>query len=422
MAASQRSASSTGTLFRRAYSSWASCLPSRSSFLSGWQPTRAEIRDWDAHHPREGLLREAVYLPQHFKAHGYFTGRLDKVFHIGKDDPVSWFLSEEPFRDARGRFKAVWTGAEVASLQLENRVREEGRFPEVAGEKGVYAVLDVEDDGLFDGITAARAVALLGDRSAMPEPFLLTVGFRRPHQPWIAPEAYFDLHPADEVELPPRAAEGKEQPVEEKVHREMIAHYRAATSYVDAQVARVMAALEASGAADNTVVVLFGDHGYCLGERGAHFGKGNLWERSLHTTLIFAGPGIRAGGVVDAPVSLLDLYPTLVDLCGLPRPAVPLDGRTLGKWLREGQVAAWRGDAVSYYLNGTTGGIDASVRTRRFRYTESAAGEARELVNLEDDPFERHNLVHDAKHRQVVAEMSRRLRQTRTAVEESPVP
>ncbi len=383
-----------GTVFHHAYSSWASCLPSRSSFLSGWQPARAPIYDWGTHHSRLGPLAGAVYLPEHLKAQGYYTARLDKVFHIGKDDPRSWTLTEEPWRDAAGKFRPITTGKEIETLKLESKVRRGGNFAgKVAGETGPFAVLDVTEDELFDGHTTRRAIEILRERAQSKQPFFLAVGLRRPHLPWIAPQKYFDLYPPEKTALPPRAAEGAQAPVDEAVHRQMIAHYYASTTFMDTMVGRVLAALEANGQAPNTLVFLFGDQGYCLGQRGAHFGKGNLWERSLHVPLIAAGPGIAPGASCTEPVSLLDLYPTLVDLTGVPAPSTTLDGRSLRTWLTQGRDPAWRGHAVSFY--GTSAGqrLSATIRTARHRYTVNANREPVELVDLQSDPYERTNLV-----------------------------
>lgn len=382
-----------GMLFRRAYSTWTSCLPSRASFLSGWSPSRAPIFDWTAHHSRLGPLERAIYLPQHLKAHGWFTARLDKVFHIGKDDARSWSLTEEPWRDEQGRFRPVATGREIPTLKLEPKVLREGAFAgKVTGETGPFAVLDASEDDLFDGHSVRRAITILRDRAAAPEPFLLAVGLRRPHLPWIAPKRYFDRYPPEKIALPPRAADAGQEPVDESVHREMLSHYYAAVTFMDTMVGRILAELESRGLVENTLVFLFGDQGYCLGERGSHFGKGKLWERAVHVPLIVAGPGIVRGASCTEPVSLLDLYPTLVDLAGVPAPATPLDGRSLRTWLTQGRDPQWRGHAVSFH-GGAEKKLTASIRTARHRYTVDSERRPVELTDLVADPYERTNLV-----------------------------
>jgi arylsulfatase A-like enzyme len=399
-----------GTLLRNAYASWTSCLPSRASFLSGWQPARAPIGDWGEHHSRRGAYAAAVYLPEHFKAHGYFTGRLDKIFHIGKDDAASWSLTEEPWRDAGGVFRAISTPRELATLQLEKKVIRQGVFPQVTGETGTFAVLEAGDDEFFDGQNSRRAREILRDRARAGGPFLLAVGFRRPHLPWIAPRKYFESFPPERIELPPRAADGDRPPVDEALNRTMIAHYLAAVAYFDVRLGEVLGELEALGLAASTIVAVHGDHGYLLGERGGRFGKGTLWERSVHTPLVLAGPGILAGAARTEPVSLLDLYPTFVDLAGLPAPATPLDGRSLGRLLRTGADPEWRGHAVSF-SGGANGRLAASLRTARYRYTENAERRPVELVDLAADPYERQNLVGRPEFAAVQAELQARLAQ-----------
>jgi iduronate 2-sulfatase len=181
-----------GVMMTRAYSSWASCLPSRVSLLSGLFPPSTGTYDFSPG-PRDGRLKDVTYLPEHFQNQGYFTGRLDKVFHIGRDDPQSWTVSEEPYKDPKGNFKAIWTGIEVKTLGLEGRVLKEGRYDDVTGEKGSYGIMDVIEDDLFDGRTAWRAVELLEQQAKAGSPFFLAVGFRRPHLPWLAPKKYFDM-------------------------------------------------------------------------------------------------------------------------------------------------------------------------------------------------------------------------------------
>ncbi len=403
-----------GIRFSRCYAQYASCAPSRFSFLSGWYPERTGVCTFGPK-SRDGALRDAVYLPQHFRRNGYLTMRLDKIFHIGKDDAASWDISEEPYRDASGRFKAIWTGIEIKTLGLTDRVLREGRYPNVRGEKGPYAVLDVEDGELFDGHNATRAVELLARRARDGKRFFLGLGFRRPHLPWIAPKRYFDMYPPEKIPLPPADPDAAGPPrLTEAQHREMIAHYYAAVTYLDTQVGRVLDALDRLGLAKNTIVVLFGDQGYCLGERKAHFGKGTLWERSLRVPLILAVPGQdNPGRACDRVVELLDMYPTLVELCGLPKPGTGLQGRSLTPLLRDAQ-AAWQDRAISAWGRKDGARPALSVRTDRYRYTERADGTPAELVDYRNDPYERNNLVDDPAHADVRDRLRAVLHQDRT--------
>jgi len=402
-----------GVRFTHCYAQFASCAPSRFSFLSGWYPERTGVCTFGPK-SRDGALRKAIYLPQHFRKSGYTTMRLDKIFHIGKDDAASWDITEEPYRDASGQFKAIWTGIEIKMLGLTDRVLREGRYDKVRGEKGPYAVLDVEDGDLFDGRNATRAVELLEQCARNGKPFFLGLGFRRPHLPWIAPKRYFDMYPPEKIPLPPADPNAAGPPRLTKTeHQEMIAHYYAAVTYLDTQVGRVLDALNNTGLAKNTVVVLFGDQGYCLGERNGHFGKGTLWERSLIVPLIIAVPGQEnAGGACERVVELLDMYPTLVDLCGLPKPGVALQGRSLVPLLRDPQ-AAWEERAVSAWGRKDGQRPALSVRTARYRYTEKADGTPDELIDYRNDPYERENLVDDPDHTEVRAKLRAILRQDR---------
>lgn len=398
-----------GARFEQAFASWPACLPSRYSFLSGWGIPRTGLRDFTAH-SRSGPLADAVYLPQHYRNRGYTTVRLDKIFHIGGDDPASWTVSEEPLQLMDGTPVTTWTGIELQALgydgvhrkpiaddgTLGNPVVETGRFPQVEGEKGTYFIVadGVPEERLFDGHTAKRAVGYLERFAASGEPFFLAVGFRRPHLPFIAQQRYFDLYPWEGIGLPPRQP-GYERPFTDDDHRRLIRGYYASVSFVDAQVGRILDALERTGLASNTIVVLLGDHGYALGERDGWFSKGTLWDTSLRTTLVIADPR-RQPRVVPQVVSLLDLYPTLVELAGLPAPATPLDGHSLVPFLdgREDAASLHPGRAVSHYLQPGWGDFGVSVRTAEHRWTRNGDGRE-EVFDVRDDPYHWRNRVDD---------------------------
>ena len=195
----------------------------------------------------------------------------------------------------------------------------------------------------------------------------------------------------------------------------MLAHYYAATTFMDAQVGKVLDQLKATGLDKNTIVVLFGDQGYCLGERDGFFAKGNLWEGSLHVPLIVATPdGARAGQACRRPVQLMDMYPTLVDLCGLQAPDTPQDGESFRPLLGSEQ-ASWRDWAVSYNHNKKLKALDRTIRTPRYRYTERADGTAMELTDHQADPWGWTNLVDDPAHEKTRAELARLLRKAQGA-------
>jgi len=387
-----------GVRFTRAYAPYASCLPSRASFMSGWYPERTEVLDFSPK-ARDGKMKDVVYLGQHFRDNGCFTARLDKVFHIGADDALSWDVTEEPIRDQ----KPMWTGMEVEALGLKDRVLKDGRYDKVKGEKGPYTMLDVEDEVLFDGMKTARAIELLEQSAKDGKPFFLACGYRRPHLPWIAPRKYFGLYPPEKIVLPPPNPNDTER-VPEADHREMIAHYYACITYMDAQVGRLLDALDRLKLRDRTIVVLFGDNGYCLGERGMHFGKGNLWERSLWVPLIVSMPGAaRNSRTCERSVGLIDLYPTLVELCGLPQPKSGLQGRSLAPFL-SGDSPTWKDQTISVHPL-AKGSLGRSVRTDRYRYSEDGSGTPLELIDYDADPYECKNLANDPQYAELRAKL-----------------
>lgn len=412
-----------GARFDRAFSSWPACLPSRVSLLSGWAVPRTGVRDFSAG-PRTGPLADAVYLPQHFKNRGYTTVRLDKIFHIGSDDAASWTVSEEPLQLTSGRMVANWTGIELQALGLDgvhakwlgekdgfgNPILESGRFASVRGESGAYTILHdgIPEEALFDGNTAARAIQYLERFAASREPFFMGVGFRRPHLPFIAHKRYFDLYPWEGIQLPP-AQPGYVKPFTDEDHRKLMRGYFAAISFVDAQVGKVLAALERLGLAESTYVVLLGDHGYALGERDGWFSKAQLWDTALHTAVVIAGPGIAPGAVPEV-VSLVDLYPTLVELAGLPPPGTPQDGRSLVPLMRGGS-AQWTDLAVSHEFRSGWSSMGVSLRNARYRYTENGDGTV-ELFDVTVDPFGWKNLAAEPAMASLVQDMSEQARKT----------
>jgi uncharacterized sulfatase len=406
----------SGTRFAAAFAQFGNCMPSRYSFLSGWSPLRTGMHDF-SRHGRDGALAAAVYLPEHFRANGYVTARLDKVFHIGRDVPGIWDVSEEPLmKEADGTEKHVWTGIEIPVLGLEEKVVRSAQYREVTGEDGRTQVMDdaLPEDALFDGRTARRARELLREFAGGEKPFFLAVGFRRPHLPWIAHQRYFDLFPADAMR--PVAQPGTEAGLSPDIRRAMMAHYFAAVTSVDHHVGTLLDELARTGQDKNTIVVLFGDHGYALGERENRYGKGVMWDRALQTPLLVRVPGERTAPVVETPVGLLDVYPTLVELAGLPWPATPLDGRSLVGLLR-GTAPKFPDRVYSYYRWAPSkfpedyvgpernAELIRSVRTARYRYTEFPGGRNPELIDVQADPYGWRNLAADPAHAAVVAEL-----------------
>lgn len=395
--------------FERAYCQFPLCNPSRSSFLSGRYPAATRVFDNDAW-VRE-TVPDLVTLPGHFRAQGYFTAYTGKIFHGGLDDEKSWVEGGQP----RTRLPE---GAEERRRRKREDARSQGilyNYPWKAVEG------DGEDQG--DHRTATRAIALLEKHKN--QPFFLAVGFSKPHTSYVAPKKYFALHDPVKMPLPidfaprPTVAPGAPAaalPVRntdlfssvdatpEKA-REAIAAYFAATSFMDAQVGRVLDALTRLKLWSNTAVVLFGDHGYHLGEKGKWSKHSSLYEVAARVPLLVYAPGARGNGQASGrTVELVDLYPTLVALAGLPAPA-GLHGQSLAPLLDDPK-APW--DHPAYTVAGPLRGI--SVRTERHRFTEwSGENGGAELYDHEADPHELKNLARDPKHAATVAQMTKLL-------------
>ncbi len=396
-----------------AYCQVPSCYPSRTSFLSGLYPSTTEALEWDLN-ARGGKLKDVTYLPQHFRAHGWTTARLDKIFHIGKDDPASWDVSEEPLKDETGKNRVVYTPSEIEALGIEAQILESGRLTKgrYSGEGGPYSVFGGSGDTLMDQRSAKRAIELLEQSAKQDKPFLLAVGFRRPHLPWLAPKDCFDRYPVASMPLPsrPPGFDPAQWP-DETEHRRAFASYYAAVTHSDTQVGRVLEALDRLKLAENTIVLLFGDHGYCLGEDSRHFGKGTTDDRSSATCLIIAAPGVSVAGKASPRiVELIDIYPTLVSLCGLPLPPSGLQGRDLTPLLKDPE-AAWDERAFTWWGRKDNEFKPATVRDRRYRYSVNPDGSPGALFDFQADPRGWTNLIGDTAAAEARARMAALLEQ-----------
>lgn len=407
-----------GVMFRRAYCTFPLCGPSRNSMLTGLYPNSTGIL------LNQQLFRQTIPshipLPQAFRRAGYFAGRIGKLYHYnvpksvgtnGHDDPGSWELELNP--------------AGVDRLEEEPFIQTltPGQF---GGTLSWYASPH-GDEKHTDGMLAADAEWVLERCAARGDrPFFLAVGFYRPHTPYVAPEVpYFGYYPRDEMPVPlgieayrdkvPPAALGSYKREQDKLtdesRREVIQGYYASISFMDAQVGRVVAALDRLGLADQTVIVFTSDHGYHMGEHGL-WQKMSLFEESARVPMLIVAPGVAAGGgVVESPVSQLDLYPTLAELCGIETPG-NLQGQSLVPMLTDPQ-AAGRGWALTQVTR--RGGGDRffgySIRTQRWRYTEWDEGrQGRELYDHDADPREQTNLALRPEHADTVRAFSTELR------------
>jgi uncharacterized sulfatase len=384
--------------FDRAYCQYPLCLPSRASFLSGLRPERTGRLGNEGAARRNPRLGSTLFLPQHFKANGYFTARLGKVFHLGADVPECWDVTEE---GTPGQ-EVVNTGAEPAKLGLTGYIvahHEFGRNGDATGggEGATYSVLNGGQDRLIDVRNGRRAAELIAEHADRAQPFFLACGFRRPHQPHLAPAEFFDRYPADQMPLPAGGGPvipGIKRPVSADDSREALRGYLASVTFMDAQLGRVLDALDAHGLWDNTIVVLLGDHGYLLGSRGGWWGKNVLYDEAASTVLLVAAPGKTQGAGSSRVVEFIDLYPTLGDLCGLPAPA-GVDGRSFAPLLAE-PTAPW--EHAAYTVVAAQGKpVGLAVSTERFRYLENADG-SQELFDIQADPREWVNLAAQPTH------------------------
>ncbi|MBN1421636.1 MAG: sulfatase [Planctomycetes bacterium] len=392
-----------GIRFDRAYCQFPVCNPSRSSLLTGLYPETTGVLD-----NRVPLLvrkPDAVTMPRWFRDHGYETARIGKIFHDGQpfDDPKAWDQVSDPRGTPAGRKGEGrnLTGGEVAWC----------RWLAAAG----------TDDDQPDGGIAAEAIRFL--EREREKPFFLGVGFRKPHDPFIAPKKYFDLYPLDSL-VPPRMPSDRSPHLPlaiasawqkvfdrftDRERKEFMRAYYAGISFMDAMLGRVLDALDRRNLAGDTIVVFFGDHGYHLGTHG-WWNKNTLFEDSCRAPLIIAAPGTTApedaGKACAGIAEFVDFFPTLADLCGLPAPQA-LHGASIRHLLadpgRPGKPAAFtvvhRGSCLG-----------RSVRTDRWRYTEWDGGaKGSELYDHATDPGEYHNVVQDPRHAVVVAELKARL-------------
>jgi uncharacterized sulfatase len=350
-------------------------------------------------------LPDVVTMPQYFRQHGYFTASLGKVFHRGQtmEDPKSE-MDDAPSWDLAKYFQATPTGLKGEGRNL------------TGGKLAWCRWLAAEGDDLDqpDGQIASEAVRLLEEHR--DGPFFLAVGFHKPHDPFIAPRKFFELYPEQAIKLYEDPADASPAPplafardvksvfaqFTDREKREFQRAYYAGTSFTDAQVGKVLDALDRLELAGRTVVVFVGDHGYHLGERG-WWNKQTLFEYSCRAPLIIAGGTMKsAGKSCPRTVEFVDIYPTLLDLCGLPAPS-GLAGRSLGRLLGTPDAPLSR-PAFTQVQRGKVAG--RSVRTERWRYTEWDEGkQGVELYDHDADPGEWHELSRDAKAAATIAEL-----------------
>ena len=390
-----------GVTFTNAYAAAPICNPSRAALLSGLRPSTTGVYDntidW------RPLIARDQTLITHFRTHGYTTMGAGKIYHSGFDRTDEW---DEYGRERAGDCKPLNPAPGVGAIR--------------------FAPTSCGDEGISDYSIGEYGIEQL--RRDHEKPFLLTIGFRKPHMPWNVPKKYFDMYPLESIQLPPYreddlsdippagvamargpASSSPDVPSDHELMlksgrwKEAVQGYLAAITYVDGQIGRVLDALDRSRYRDNTIVILFGDHGWSLGEKH-HWRKFALWEEPTRAPFIWVVPGVTKPGTTSSRiVDFMSIYPTLAELSGLPIPR-HVEGGSIRSLLAD-PAAPWDRPALT-----THGFQNHAVRTADWRYIQYADGSG-ELYNERSDPYEWTNLARDRTYDNVKSELARALPQ-----------
>ncbi|MDC0324880.1 sulfatase [Akkermansiaceae bacterium] len=413
---------SQGTRFTKAYCQGTYCGPSRASFMSGYYPHAIKMLGYGS--PRPAIGERATWA-QHFKNNGYHTARVSKIFHMGvpggiekgtdgADDPASW---TERFNSAGPEWKAPGDGE-----TLENNA--DGRKPGPVG-GNTFVVVEADGNDLVhsDGKTAAKAVELI--KQNRDKPFFLGVGFVRPHVPFVAPRKdYTDFLPYSRIQLPPKLKDdwadipkaginyktSKNMKMDLRRQKKAVGGYYASVAFMDRMVGQVLNGLKEAGLEDNTIVIFTSDHGYHLGEHD-FWAKVSLHDESAAVPLIIRMPGQKPA-VCHSLVELLDLYPTLSNLCGLEVPK-HLQGKDISMMMTDPTKEV---RSAAFSVNGK-GFLLREQDWAYIAYGKNGQGDE-ELFDMKQDPKQFTNLAKDPKHAQIIArfqkQMANKLREVRT--------
>ncbi|MFO1062520.1 MAG: sulfatase-like hydrolase/transferase [Pirellulales bacterium] len=431
----------SGVLFKRAYCQQAVCNPSRVSLMTGLRPDSTKV--WDLVTDFRTKIPDAVTIPQHFRQHGYRAVAYGKIFHNTFPDHISW---DQPTTNVKG---VVGYSPENQRRLAEYRakMKEEGKSAAAIERMRGPATeaQDQPDEMNFDGKQTSEALAKMRELAAADSPFFLAVGYIRPHLPFITPKKYWDLYRRDQIPLAanpflphgmPAVAFGDrsfggfyelrgymdyadapspfERALTESQQRELKHGYYASVSFIDAQVGRLLAGLDELKLAENTIVVLWSDHGWKLGEHGSWCKQTN-YEIDTHAPMMIRAPRARSNGQsCNALVEYVDIYPTLCELAGLPVPAV-LEGKSLAPLLADSN-ANGKEAAFSQFprLQDGREHMGYAMRTDRFRYVEWLDAEngqvvARELYDHMQDTDENENLAERPEHGELLKQLSSQL-------------
>ncbi len=385
-----------GILFRNAYCNYAVCNPSRSSFLSGLRPETLGILGNRT--PLQSVLGDRITMPNLFRRNGYYTVSIGKVFHGRNEhnDPEAW--------DEIYNFQTTDLGK-----QGEGRNLTEGKLKWCR-----WLAAEGTDEDQIDGQTTAKAIEFL--EKEHEQPFFLAVGLAKPHDPFNAPKKYFDLYPIEDC-VPPDIPDGWEPPYKhtlpgetktfnkftDQERMEFLRSYYACTSFMDAQLGKIMNTLDEEGLMENTLIVFFGDHGYHLGEHG-WWNKVTIYEKGHNAPLIiYTGDDNVAGKETTAMIEFLDFYPTLTNYCGLDSIPDHLEGMDFGSVLKDPE-SSFRDHVNSIIRRGEF--LGRTVKTREWRYTEWDDGnKGTELYDQLNDPLEYNDLSGYPEYESVMAKM-----------------
>jgi len=419
-----------GIRFDRAYAQDPVCNPSRSSFLSGLRPASTNVLG-NFTNPRDEMP-DVVMFPEYFASQGYFTARVGKVAHGRYEQAVTWDISENAQR--REHYLPGVDHSEVRDNSWaegsENGMSRADVF-EPTGRTGglplTWRATDEREDETPDGRTTRRIIEILRTHVAEQpdQPFFIGAGFHKPHQPWVAPKSFFDQHPIAEVQMPAEPADDRDDIPEYALSgypddakhtdsqlRQAAAAYHATITLMDHQVGLLMETLTELKLEKSTIVVFVSDHGFHLGEHGGLWRKHTQFEESTRVPLIVRMPTEQQPGASTMGlVELVDLYPTLVDLAGLPQPS-GLEGTSFRPLLEE-PAREWKNAIFSEARrNGAHG---RTIRTARYRFSEFTPLEGEgnqefELYDLDKDPREYNNLADDSDHSKLRAQLAQQLK------------
>ncbi len=402
--------------FDKAYCNMPVSGASRASLLSGLYPTRDRFVAYNTKLEEDAPW--AVTIPQHFKNNGYTTISYGKIFHNQYDSQEGW--SESPKRFSSGAPNDYQSAVSVAEYYANSNVGP------------AYEAANVFDNSYIDGATADQAIAKLAELAKSDKPFLFALGFIKPHLPFNAPQKYWDMYTAADIELAPNPyiPEGApkeayynsnelrtgylgipqgDEVLDDNLSRTLKHGYAACVSYIDAQIGRVLDALEENGLADNTIVVLLGDHGWSLGEH-TYWCKHTCYNTSLNVPLLIKSPTIEPART-EAVVSYIDLYPTLCDLVGLSQPS-HLQGNSLVPILNDPTITG--GQVYSRYGRGE------AITTEQYIYTEyinyNNVYVSRMLYDHSSDPDENVNVAEQSTYSSIATQLQSSLREFTTSI------